>query len=293
MMNGKVLIVGSMTSSVAEVFDPQTEMFTPVAPVPVNKNAHTATLLPDGKVMIAGGRVSGGERQSSVYLYDPVEDEWIAAGSLGTARQNHSAVLLPDGRPVVLGGQPAAALATTSVEIFDPLTRTWSAAGSLLSPRFLHTTLLALNGKLVTIGGANIASDPYDTTEMFAFENIPMFTTPWQPAVTGAQCVQCAAARQVEVTGSGFTATWEGSSGATAQSAANQPLVQLMRLDNQQIEWLRPGEPSSDTRFISVPVPGYPDGPVMVFVYLNGGFQGRVAFLAGNGYRVYLPAVRH
>lgn len=289
MMNGKVLIVGSMTSSVAEVFDPQTETFTTVAPVPVNKNAHTATLLPDGKVMIAGGRIESGVRQSSVHLYDPDEDEWIAVGSLGTARQNHSAVLLPDGRPVVLGGQPAGAPVAASVEIFDPLTRTWSAAGSLLSPRFLHTTLLALNGRLVTIGGANITSDPYDTTEMFSFENVSTVAQPWKPAVTGAAYTP---GKQVEVTGSGFTATWEGSSGATAQSAANQPLVQLMRLDNQQVEWLLPGQASSDTRFLSEAIPGYPDGPVIVFVYVNGGFQGRVAFLSGNGYRVYLPAVR-
>ncbi len=106
MKNGKVLIVGNMTSSVAEIFDPQTEMFTQVAPTPVNKNAHTATLQADGTVMIAGGRTSGGIQQNSVYLYNPTKDAWATVGSLATARINHSAVMLPDGRTVVLGGNP-------------------------------------------------------------------------------------------------------------------------------------------------------------------------------------------
>ncbi len=291
MKNGKVLIVGSLTSSVAEVFDPQSETFTMIAATPVNKIAHTATLLPDGKVMIAGGRINSGQRQNSVHLYDPVANNWIAVGLMSTARQFHSAVLLPDGRPVVLGGQSGTADAITTVEIFDPLTKTWSAAGNLLFPRFAHQTLLSLSGKLVTIGGADAVSDPYDTTEMFAFENIPIIYQPWRPTVTKAACIQCTAVKQVEVTGSNFTAAWEGSSGATAQSAANQPLVQLIRLDNQQIEWLRPGEASSDTRFLSAPITNFPDGPVMVFVYVNGSFQGKVAFLGKTGRTLYLPVV--
>ncbi len=291
MKNGKVLIVGSLTSSVAEIFDPQTETFTTAAATPFSKISHTATLLPNGKVMIAGGRISTGQRQTSVHLYDPAADSWTTVGSMAAARQFHSAVLLPDGRPVVLGGQSSMANAITSVEIFDPSTNTWSAAGNLLFPRFGHRTLLSLNGKLVTIGGADASSDPHDTTEMFAFKNIPVVSNPWRPTVTRAACVQCAADKQLEVIGSSFTGAWEGSSGATAQSAANQPLVQLIRLDNQQIEWLRPGEASSDTRFLSAPLSNFPDGPVMVFVYVNGSFQGKLAFLGKTGRMAYLPIV--
>lgn len=293
MKNGKVLIVGSMISSTAEVFDPVTETFATIAPTPVNKNAHTATLLPDGKVMIAGGRISNGTRQSSVHVYDPAADTWTAVGALATARMNHSAILLPDGRPVVLGGQANTSAVTTSVEIYDPLHKTWSPAGNMLNERFLHQTVLALNGKLVSIGGADITSDPYDTTEMFIFENISTGPQIWQPGVTGVECAGCSGDKQVEVTGSGFTNTWEGSSGATAQSAGNQPLVQLMRLDNQQIEWLQPGEASSDTRFLSAPISGYPDGAVMVMVYVNGSFQARVGYLSGEPIKkkIYIPVV--
>ena len=110
--------------------------------------------------------------------------------------------------------------------------------------------------------------------------------------MTDVRCVDCNASRQIEVTGSQFTEAWEGSSGLTNQSAANQPLVQIIRLDNGQMEWLRPGEASSDGRFLSAPIPNFPDGPVIVFTYVNGSFQGGVGMISGYHNKVYLPMLR-
>ena len=64
---------------------------------------HTATLLPIGKVLVAGG--SNGSDLSSAELYDPASGTWTATGSLGTARSFHTATLLPNGKVLVAGGE--------------------------------------------------------------------------------------------------------------------------------------------------------------------------------------------
>src|SRR6266480_6569817 len=64
---------------------------------------HTATLLPNGKVLVAGG--DNGSALSSAELYDPVSGTWTATGSLGTARKNHTATLLASGKVLVAGGE--------------------------------------------------------------------------------------------------------------------------------------------------------------------------------------------
>jgi hypothetical protein len=107
--------------------------------------------------------------------------------------------------------------------------------------------------------------------------------------VTGAACVNCTGAKRLEVGGSGFTCGGEASGGGTSQAPANHPLVQIMRLDNLQMEWLAPDTPSGDGHFLSKPLPGFPYGPVMVFLHVNGSFQGKVALLNGNNFNLFLP----
>ena len=64
---------------------------------------HTATLLPNGKVLVAGGS-NGGGSLSSAELYDPASGSWSTTGSLATARDYHTATLLPNGKVLVAGG---------------------------------------------------------------------------------------------------------------------------------------------------------------------------------------------
>src|SRR5437660_128069 len=70
---------------------------------------HTATLLPDGKVLVAGGYAAGW--LASAELYDPATGTWTVTGSLATARSNDTATLLPDGKVLVAGGYTVAAFA--------------------------------------------------------------------------------------------------------------------------------------------------------------------------------------
>src|SRR5438874_643195 len=82
------------------------------------RNEHTATLLPSGKVLVAGG--FNGSYLTSAELYDPSTGSWSATGSLGTAREFHTATLLPNGKVLVAGGYNGSF--PTSAELYDPST---------------------------------------------------------------------------------------------------------------------------------------------------------------------------
>src|SRR6266436_6705522 len=99
---------------------------------------HSATLLPDGKVLVAGG--SKARYLRSAELYDPTAGTWTATGSLGTARDGHTATLLPSGKVLVAGGDNGSALA--SAELYDPASGSWAATGSLANARVGHTATL-------------------------------------------------------------------------------------------------------------------------------------------------------
>jgi len=122
---------------------------------------HTATLLPNGKVLIAGGFNNDIHNNpfgclSSAELYDPASGTWSTTGSLNTAREGHTAALLPNGMVLVAGGYGCNAPNTlASAEIYDPATGIWSTTGSLATGRIGHTATLLPNGKVLVAGGAS------------------------------------------------------------------------------------------------------------------------------------------
>ena len=95
---------------------------------------HTATLLPNGKVLVAGGTDDTNYPPttylSSAELYDPGSGTWTATGSLLTARQLHTATLLPSGKVLVAGGHGSDG-DLSSADPYDPASGTWTATGSL------------------------------------------------------------------------------------------------------------------------------------------------------------------
>src|SRR5437773_2543511 len=112
---------------------------------------HTATLLPNGKVLVAGG-YDGGSYLSSAELYHPATGTWSATGSLSTGRLVHTATLLPNGKVLVAGGIGNSG-DLASAELYDPASGTWSATGSLSTARYVPTATLLPNGKVLVAGG--------------------------------------------------------------------------------------------------------------------------------------------
>src|SRR5207302_11134750 len=115
---------------------------------------HTATLLPNGKVLVAGGQDPAGVAAASAELYDSTEN-WNETGNLKTGRYLHTATLLTNGKVVIAGGrgasQPCGPL--NSAELYDATTGTWTSIGNLNTARWAHTATPLSNGKGRGVGG--------------------------------------------------------------------------------------------------------------------------------------------
>ena len=125
--------------------------FTATGALATARQNHTATLLPSGKVLVAGGAISG-TTFASAELYDPATGVWSATGALATARSSHSATLLPGGKVLVVAGQNSSG-PLASAEIYDPATGLWTAAGALSIACYAQSSTLLFNGKVLVTGG--------------------------------------------------------------------------------------------------------------------------------------------
>lgn len=161
-------------SSVTVLCGPGT--FTAAASLAKARYSHTATLLPDGKVLVVGG-FDDTNAVGSAELYDPATKTWSAAGAMATPRYLHAATLLPNGKVLVSGGISVSTAVPTN-ELYDPATNTWSAAGAMIAPRFFHTATLLANGKVLVSGGVN------STTAVATAELYDPATNTW--AATGS-----------------------------------------------------------------------------------------------------------
>ncbi|WP_312892997.1 MULTISPECIES: Kelch repeat-containing protein [Paraburkholderia] len=113
---------------------------------------HTATLLPDGQVLVAAGYNK--RAVTSAELFDPASDTWSKTGNLLVQRELHTATLLPDGKVLVAGGfNNGGGTSQSSAELYDPATGTWSQTGSMSQARDSHTATLLPNGTVLVAGG--------------------------------------------------------------------------------------------------------------------------------------------
>ena len=132
---------------------PQSGTFGPAGSMISARAGHTATLLADGRVLLAGG-TDGNQVLASAELYDPKTGTFSATGSMTTPRIRHTATLLSDGRVLIAGGADGNGNEiNSSAELYDPSTGTFRATGSMLVGRERYTATLLTDGRVLFAGG--------------------------------------------------------------------------------------------------------------------------------------------
>jgi WD40 repeat protein len=129
---------------------------------------HSATLLSDGKVLVAGGLDASGASTATSEVYDPATGTFAAVGNLPSKSAGHTATLLNcglacanNGRVLLAGG------GNSSAGIFNPATRTWSPTGGIGGNRSYHTATVLSNGRVLIVGGSDNSDKPLATTLLF------------------------------------------------------------------------------------------------------------------------------
>jgi large repetitive protein len=138
--NGNVLLVGGYSDSLgtnpvttAEIYNPGSDTFSVASSPNIPQAYHTATLLQNGMVVIAGGQTTGHQATASVELYDPVAGTFTPAGSMSAPRYNHTATLLKNGSVLIAEGIAGTIGGSGNQvapdELYDPLTGTFTEVG--------------------------------------------------------------------------------------------------------------------------------------------------------------------
>jgi hypothetical protein len=195
LQNGQVLVaggfgdtsdcqdVGAQAQNNAELYDPVSGSFSKTGNMAVPRGGHSATVLMNGKVLVAGGgdQGGGGTGSASAELYDPSTGAFTPTGSMTVARFRHTATLLQNGKVLVVGGVPAdSSNPSVTAEVYDPATGSFSVTGSMTTAREEHTATLLTDGRVLIVGGespvtgsnelqATATAEIYDpTTSLFS-----------------------------------------------------------------------------------------------------------------------------
>ncbi|MGE6759496.1 kelch repeat-containing protein [Corallococcus interemptor] len=181
LQDGRVLVVGGYDTKTAtreglasaELYDPATGTWQTTGSMFVPRTQHTATLLPDGRVLVTGGQLaanSTSDSLASAELYDPQTGTWTVAASMGRARDSHHAFLLSTGRVLVLGGvlwSGGGRISLTSAELYDVAANRWLATGNLTASRYFSAASLLPSGQVLVTGGEGRPGGHVATAELY------------------------------------------------------------------------------------------------------------------------------
>lgn len=141
-------------ATLAHVAPPQSGLTIIAGPaLQIPRMQHTATRLPDGRVLIVGGSQDPNSFLAEVKLFDPVTNLSRRVASLHTARHGHTATLLPNGRVLIIGGYTLPQQWLDDAEVYDPVVDSWTVVPPLSSHGVEHTANLMKDGRVLVVGG--------------------------------------------------------------------------------------------------------------------------------------------
>jgi len=157
--DGRVLVMGGCLmhncmaiASSAEIFDPATGQFTDAAPMRIHRARFTATLLGDGRILVAGGfNINGVLAENETY--DPVSNSWHVNTPMTFPHRDQAAALLHDERVLIAGGDCGDGRPCDKAETFDPLTGRWKKTGPMGDPRQYAAAITLQDGRVLIAGG--------------------------------------------------------------------------------------------------------------------------------------------
>ncbi len=159
--------LAALASLAAAACGPSVGSWTAAGPLATARASHTASPLPTGGVLVAGGTDVNGNALASAEWYDPARRRWSAASPLATAREAHSATLLPSGSVLACGGTGGVPSALASCELYDPAKGSWSASAPLATARYAATATLLQTGKVAAVGGLDGSGNGIAAVELF------------------------------------------------------------------------------------------------------------------------------
>src|ERR1700730_16790661 len=155
--DGRVLVTGGVirdgmylyATAGVEIYDPRTNSWAAGASMRVARADHSATLLTNGKVLIAG---NSGDEPDTTELYDPATNTWSAAARMPTERRQQVALRLKSGQVMLLGGVCVAAGFSGTADLYDPIKDTWSSAGDMGGLQGEVRASLLQDGRVLVVG---------------------------------------------------------------------------------------------------------------------------------------------
>lgn len=249
---------------------------------------HTATLLQDGRVLVAGGTNLGGDATATCELFDPKTDRWTRGASMNVARAYHSATLLKNGDVLVVGGQSSTSAfpytVLASAEIYQPAKNRWITVRSAHVARAGHVAVRLRDGRVLIAGRG-----PFLTGDLILPDAAPVpaedraeiydpkaaedpYHDPWSPAGSGL----------LDVDGRAFTPMPDGKVLATGGDGGGFAIASAELFDPTLNVWKSTTWPMGTPRYDHTATL-LPDGKVLLvggyttqrqpaggFVYPNG-----------------------
>jgi hypothetical protein len=172
--DGTVLIAGgyylnggsSVAIAQAEIYNPKTGLFTITGDLNIVRTYPTATLLPNGKVLVAGGSDGQGNSLASAEIFDPSNGTFTPTGNMTSTRWFQTATLLNTGKVLMTGGLTSGTV-LNSAELYDPVAGTFAAISAMNATRFAHTATLLNTGQVIVAGGYDLNYNTLASAELY------------------------------------------------------------------------------------------------------------------------------